>query len=370
VTATAGPVVGLLEQARQPCDDRRDLVIQASDDASPVAPAVMNNQPQPPKPFVVVRGEASAEHALDGAVVAIGNFDGVHRGHRAVIAAALARAKALSRPAAALTFEPHPRRFFRPNEPLFRLTDERAKLRLLAATGLSGAIVLRFDAALASLSAHDFIARVLLARFTVAGVAIGFDFHFGLNRAGSPDYLAAQGAKLGFAVDIVPRFEDAGRPVRSGPIRAALAAGRIAEANTLLGYPWFVSGKVIHGDKRGRELGYPTANMRLDPDCGLKHGIYAVRVGVGERRYDGVASFGRRPMFDQGTVLLEVFLFDFAGDLYGEMIDVAFLEWIRPERTFDTVEDLVRRMNEDAQLARAALAAAPDAFPRLGQVSL
>jgi riboflavin kinase / FMN adenylyltransferase len=367
VTATAGPVVGLLEQARQPCDDRRDLVIQASDDASPVAPAVMNNQPQPPKPFVVVRGEASAEHALDGAVVAIGNFDGVHRGHRAVIAAALARAKALSRPAAALTFEPHPRRFFRPNEPLFRLTDERAKLRLLAATGLSGAIVLRFDAALASLSAHDFIARVLLARFTVAGVAIGFDFHFGLNRAGSPDYLAAQGAKLGFAVDIVPRFEDAGRP---GPIRAALAAGRIAEANTLLGYPWFVSGKVIHGDKRGRELGYPTANMRLDPDCGLKHGIYAVRVGVGERRYDGVASFGRRPMFDQGTVLLEVFLFDFAGDLYGEMIDVAFLEWIRPERTFDTVEDLVRRMNEDAQLARAALAAAPDAFPRLGQVSL
>jgi riboflavin kinase / FMN adenylyltransferase len=127
---------------------------------------------------------------------------------------------------------------------------------------------------------------------------------------------------------------------------------------------------VIHGDKRGQELGYPTANMRLDPDCGLKHGIYAVRVGVGERRYDGVASFGRRPMFDQGTVLLEAFLFDFAGDLYGEMIDVAFLEWIRPERTFDSVEDLVRRMNEDAKLARAALAAAPDAFPRLGQVSL
>jgi riboflavin kinase/FMN adenylyltransferase len=330
----------------------------------------MNNQPQPPKPFVVVRGEASAEHALDGAVVAIGNFDGVHRGHRAVIAAALARAKALSRPAAALTFEPHPRRFFRPDEPLFRLTDERAKLRLLAATGLSGAIVLRFDAALASLSAHDFIARILLARFAVAGVAIGFDFHFGLNRAGSPDYLAAQGAKLGFVVDIVPRFEDAGGPVRSGPIRAALAAGRIAEANTLLGYPWFVSGKVIHGDKRGRELGFPTANMRLDPDCGLKHGIYAVRVGVGKRRYDGVASFGRRPMFDEGTVLLEAFLFDFAGDLYGEMIDVAFVEWIRPEHTFDSVEDLVRRMNEDAKLARAALAAAPDAFPRLGQVSL
>ena len=329
----------------------------------------MTDDPHSPEPLIVIRGEAPADHALDGAVVAIGNFDGVHRGHRAVIAAALARAKALSRPAAALTFEPHPRRFFRPEEPLFRLTDERAKLRLLAATGLTGAIVLRFDAALAGLSAQDFIGRVLLARFHVAGVAVGFDFHFGLNRAGSPDYLAAQGAKLGFAVDVVPRFEDAGRPVRSGPIRAALAAGRITEANAMLGYPWFVTAKVVHGDKRGRELGYPTANLRLDPDCGLKHGIYAVRVGVGGRRYDGVASFGRRPMFDEGTVLLEPSLFDFSGDLYGEEIDVAFSDWIRPELKFDRIEDLVRRMNEDTKLARVALAAKPDAFPRLGPVS-
>jgi len=329
----------------------------------------MTDKLPPREPFVVVRGEAPADHALDGAVVAIGNFDGVHRGHRAVIAAVLARAKALGRAAAALTFEPHPRSFFRPNEPLFRLTDERAKLRLLAATGLGGAIVLRFDAALAGLSAQDFVERILVARFAVAGVAIGPDFHFGLNRAGSPDYLAAQGAKLGFAVDVVPRFEDAGRPVRSGPIRAALAAGRVAEANELLGYPWFVSAEVVHGDKRGRDFGYPTANLRLDPACGLKHGIYAVRAGVGEHRYDGVASFGRRPMFDQGTVLLEVFLFDFSGDLYGEVVDVAFIDWIRPELSFDSVEDLVRRMNEDARLARAALSAAPDAFPKLGQVS-
>ncbi len=329
----------------------------------------MTDKLPPREPFVVVRGEAPADHALDGAVVAIGNFDGVHRGHRAVIAAVLARAKALGRAAAALTFEPHPRSFFRPEEPLFRLTDERAKLRLLAATGLGGAIVLRFDAALAGLSAQDFVERILVGRFAVAGVAIGPDFHFGLKRAGSPDYLAAQGAKLGFAVDVVPRFEDAGRPVRSGPIRAALAAGRVAEANELLGYPWFVSAEVVHGDKRGRDFGYPTANLRLDPACGLKHGIYAVRAGVGGHRYDGVASFGRRPMFDQGTVLLEVFLFDFSGDLYGEAIDVAFIDWIRPELKFDRVEDLVRRMNEDARLARAALSAAPDAFPKLGQVS-
>src|SRR5690606_31173499 len=149
------------------------------------------------------------------------------------------------------------------------------------------------------------------------GATIGFDFHFGAGRTGSPDHLAAAGARAGFAVDIVPRFEDNGRRISSGPIRAALGEGRVAEAADMLGYPWFVSGEVVHGDKRGRELGYPTANLRLDPTCGLKHGIYAVRAGINGRRHDGVASFGRRPMFDVGTVLLETFLFDFAGDLYG-----------------------------------------------------
>jgi riboflavin kinase / FMN adenylyltransferase len=328
----------------------------------------MSEPMQPKPPFVVVRGEGSADHALDGAVVAIGNFDGVHRGHRAGIAVARARAEALGRPAAALTFEPHPRNYFQPDAPLFRLTDERAKLRLLAATGLDGAIVLRFDAALAGLSAAEFVERILVGRFAVAGVVIGFDFHFGLNRAGSPGYLKAQGAKLGFAVDVVPRFEDEGRPVRSGPIRAALAAGEVAEANELLGYPWFVTAPVVHGDKRGRELGYPTANLNLDPGCALKHGIYAVRVGLRGRRYDAVANFGRRPMFDQGTVLLEVFLFDFSDDIYGEVIDVAFIAWIRPELKFDGVAALVQRMDEDSRLARAALARAPDAFPPLGQI--
>jgi riboflavin kinase/FMN adenylyltransferase len=312
--------------------------------------------------FHVVRDFAPAA-ALRGATVAIGNFDGVHRGHKAVIGAALSRARALAKPAAALTFEPHPRAFFNPNEPLFRLTDEAAKLRLLAATGLDGAIVLTFNAALAKLSAEDFVARVLVERFAISGAAIGFNFHFGANRAGSPDFLRRQGERHGFAVDVVPPLLDGGRPVSSGPIRAALAAGRVDEAAEFLGYPWFVSGTVVHGDKRGRELGFPTANLKLDPACALRHGIYAVRVAVGQRRYDGVASFGRRPMFDTGAVLLEIFLFDFSGDLYGAQIDVAFIAWLRDEAVFASAKDLVRQMEEDARFARAALARAGEAFP-------
>jgi riboflavin kinase/FMN adenylyltransferase len=312
--------------------------------------------------FQVVRDFAPGE-ALRGATVAIGNFDGVHRGHKAVIAAALARGRALGKPSVALTFEPHPRAFFNPDEPLFRLTPEAAKLRLLAATGLDGAIVLTFNADLAKLSAEDFVERVLVDRFAIAGAAIGFNFHFGANRAGSPEFLQAQGKQHGFAVDIVPPLLDGGRPVSSGPIRAALAAGRLADAAEFLGYPWFVSGTVVHGDKRGRELGFPTANLRLDPACALRHGIYAVRTAVAGQRYDGVASFGRRPMFDTGAVLLEIFLFDFSGDLYGANVDVAFTAWLRDEAMFASAKDLVRQMQEDSRLAREALARAGDAFP-------
>ncbi len=317
--------------------------------------------------FVVVHG-ARPHPALAGAVVAIGNFDGVHRGHRAVIAAAQQRAALLGRPAVALTFEPHPRRFLRPREPLFRLTDERAKLRLFASTGLAGAVVLKFDAALAEPKPEDFINDILLRRLGITGAAVGFDFRFGHQRAGTPDLLAAEGASRNFTVDIVPAVEVDGERISSGIIREALAAGRIEHANQLLGYPWFVSGEVVHGDKRGRELGYPTANMRLDSACGLRHGIYAVRIGVGSKRYDGVASFGRRPMFDVGTVLLEAFLFDFSGDLYGQTIDVAFIDWIRPELVFDSIDGLIRRMDEDSRIAQATLTKVPEAFPPLGTV--
>jgi riboflavin kinase/FMN adenylyltransferase len=321
----------------------------------------------PTNPFVVLRDSAPAD-ALRGAVVAIGNFDGVHRGHRAVIAAALARAKMAGRPAAAMTFEPHPAAILRPQQPMFRLTDASGKLRLLAATGLDGAVVLTFDAALASLSPEEFVQRILVKRYDIAGATVGFDFHFGKNRMGSPAFLQGEGARHGFTVDVLPPLQDEGRPVSSGTIRTALAAGRVIEAAELLGYPWFASATVIAGDRRGRELGYPTANMRLDPACGLKHGIYAVRVGVGGRLHDAVASFGRRPMFDNGAPLLEVFLFDFDGDLYGQSLDVAFIAWIRQERQFDSIEALVRQMDEDSALAREALARAPAAFPALGDI--
>lgn len=318
------------------------------------------------RPFAIVRdGDPGPLH---GAVVAIGNFDGVHRGHRTVIGAALKRAAALGRKAAALTFSPHPRRYFQPDAPMFSLSSERDRLRLLAATGLDGAIVMQFDAELAATSAQDFIEKILVGRFGIAGAAIGFDFHFGHKRGGSPAFLAAEGKRLGFAVDIVAPLENEGRPVSSGAVRAALSAGKVVEAAELLGAPWFISGEVIHGAKRGRELGYPTANIRLEPACGLKHGVYAVRTAVGGKRHDGVASFGIRPMFDAGAPLLEVFLFDFAGDLYGQIVDVAIIGWIRPELKFDSLETLKDAMAADTAQARDVLQRSAGAFPVLGQI--
>jgi riboflavin kinase/FMN adenylyltransferase len=319
----------------------------------------------PTKPFVVVRDLGAGLERLKGSVVALGNFDGVHRGHRHVIATALERARLLGRGAAVLTFEPHPRAFFRPDEQLFRLTDEANKLRLFAATGLDGAVVMTFDAKLAGLTAEAFVRDILVDRLAVGGAVVGFNFHFGKNRAGSPEFLVAEGAKHGFTVDIVPVFTDGGRPVSSGPVREALIRGEVTEAAELLGHPWFVTAAVIHGDKRGRELGYPTANLVLDPGCRLRHGIYAVRVGIGSERHDGVASFGRRPMFATATPLLEVFLFDFSGDIYGRTIDVAFIGWIREEMKFAGLDDLIRQMDDDSRRARELFVKSGNAFPPL-----
>jgi riboflavin kinase/FMN adenylyltransferase len=318
--------------------------------------------------FFVIRDRTPTTAIPKGAVVAMGNFDGVHLGHRAVIAGATTMAKRLGRPALAITFEPHPRSFFSPHTPQFRLTDETSKLRLLAGTGLDGAVVMTFDAERAGTSAQDFIEKDLIGRLGISGISIGYDFHFGKGRAGSPALLQSEAPRLGIEVHVQPHIDIDERPVSSTAIRMALAEGQIAEATAMLDGPWFITGEVIHGEKRGRDLGYPTANIRLDPHCGLRHGIYAVRVNLDRRLHDGVASFGRRPTFDNGAPLLEIFLFDFKGDLYGKTLDVAFIAYIRDELKFDGIEALIRQMDDDSVKARAALAAAPNAFPKLGAI--
>src|ERR1700716_2055799 len=318
--------------------------------------------------FTVIRDTTPATAIPKGAVVAMGNFDGVHLGPRAVFGPALQRGRAHSRPALAVTWEPHPRSFFSPNSPQFRLTDETGKLRLLAGTGLAGAVVMTFDKARAGTTAQDFIHHYLIERLGISGIAVGYDFHFGKGRVGSPRLFVSEDPRLGIEVDVQPHVDIEERPVSSSAIRMALAEGQIADATAMLGGPWFVAGDVIHGEKRGRDLGYPTANIRLPASCGLKPGIYAVRVGRGPERFDGVASFGRRPTFDNGAPLLEIFLFDFKGHLYGAALDVAFIALIREELKFDSVDALVRQMNDDSTRARAALGAAPGAFPKLGTV--
>jgi riboflavin kinase / FMN adenylyltransferase len=317
--------------------------------------------------FNLIRDTSPASAIPKGMVVAMGNFDGVHLGHRAVIDAALRMGQAHGRPAFAVTFEPHPRSYFSPNSPQFRLTDETTKLRLLSATGLAGAVVMTFDKRRAETTAQDFIHHDLIERLGISGIAVGYDFHFGKGRVGSPSLLVAEAPRLGIEVDVQAHVDIAERPVSSSAIRMALAEGQISEATAMLGGPWFITGEVVHGEKRGRDLGYPTANIRLDNNCGLKHGIYAVRVGLGDKRFDGVASYGRRPTFDNGAPLLEVFLFDFKGDLYGSRLDIAFIAFLREELKFDGVEALIRQMNDDSRLARERLAAA-GVFPKLGVI--
>jgi riboflavin kinase/FMN adenylyltransferase len=307
-------------------------------------------------PFLVCRDGEPVPTALQGAVVAIGNFDGVHRGHQALLAAVREAAGGDRRPGAVLTFEPHPRAYFNPDAPLFRLTPEPVKLALFERFGLDGAFVRRFDGNLASLSAEAFVSSVLVGELRVSGIAVGHDFHFGRGREGTPTRLEELCRANGLNCTVVPAVVEAGCNVSSSAIRAALERGDVALANRLLGYRWFVRADVRPGDARGRTLGYPTANLRLGDDCRLRHGIYAVRAILDGRPFDAVASFGRRPTFDNGAPLLEVHLFAFAGDLYGRVLDVEFVGWIRGEERFDTVEALVARMDEDSEQARHMLA--------------
>ena len=313
--------------------------------------------------MILVQDPASPPPGLTGAVVAIGTFDGVHRGHAAVIAQAQALAARLGRPAAALTFEPHPVDYFAGPGTIFRLTPVDEKMRCLARLGLDGLVVLTFDAGLASLSAEDFVREILVKGLGISAAVVGYDFHFGKARGGSPGFLIDAGQRYGFEVEIVEQVvADADGPpeaVQSNSARVALEAGDVARAARLLGHPWFIVGEVVHGQKLGRTLGFPTANVVLDPSCRLRHGIYAVRFSVDGQTFGGVANFGRRPtVTDAGAPLLEVFVFDFDGDLYGKTVEVAFVDWIRGEEKFPGLEALVQAMNRDKDKARALLASA------------
>jgi riboflavin kinase / FMN adenylyltransferase len=307
-----------------------------------------------PRPFAVVR--AAEPGPLAGAVVALGNLDGVHLGHQALIAEAKRLAAMRGGPAAALTFEPHPRTFFNRAAPVFRLSPEPSKLALLRCFGLDGAIVLPFDQALAALSPEAFVDELLVRRLRLGGLTVGQGFRFGKGREGSPERLRELGSAHGLTCTIVADITADGAAVSSTAVRERLEAGDVEGAERLLGYRWFVAGEVRHGEKRGRQLGFPTANLRLGDDCRLRHGIYAVRASLPEGRIaDGVASFGRRPTFDNGAPLLETYLFDSVGDLYGQALQVEFVAWIRGEERFDSVDALVGRMRLDSAKARARL---------------
>lgn len=310
--------------------------------------------------FTLARDPAFPPQGLAGCVAAIGNFDGVHRGHKAVIARARGLAAQLGRPCAVLTFEPHPSDFFAREKVIFRLTPSAAKARLLARLGLDGMIELAFDAGLAGLSAANFVDAILVRRLGISAAVAGYDFHFGKGRLGTPVFLQDAGARLGFCVDIVPKIladaEGSLDAVSSTATRAALERGDIDEARELLGHDYFVTGAVIRGKQLGRTLGFPTANIALDPSCRLAHGIYAVRAAVDGVTRGGVASYGRRPTFDNGPPLLEVFVLDFAGDLYGRDMEVCFAGFLRGEVKFDSAAALVEQMRRDETQARGMLA--------------
>jgi len=297
-----------------------------------------------------------------GAAVALGNFDGLHLGHQVLLREVTAQARRLGAAPGVVTFEPHPRRFFAPDSEPFRLTTLRTKVRLLRQAGVERVFALRFDAALAAREPEDFAEGILGRELGVRHVAVGADFRFGRRRRGDVDLLARCGARAGYSVGVVPlqHIASAGGDslVSSSAIRQALREGRPREATRLLSRPWEIEGAVRHGAKRGRALGYPTANIALPGLLRPAYGVYAVRVaGDGfDRPADGVPNLGISPMFSYAEPLLEVHLFDFAGDLYGRHLRVSLIDYLRGELRFDTLDELVEQMHEDSRQARQALA--------------
>lgn len=307
---------------------------------------------------------------LDGdarsGVVVIGNFDGVHEGHRQVIARARAIADGLGSPLTVLTFEPHPRQYFQPDAPSFRLTPLRSKSRQMEPLGIDALVALPFDERVASRTADAFIDDILIGALAARHVVIGYDFAFGKGRSGNPQTLQEAGARHGFGVTCVEaaKAED-GAEFSSTQVRQLLRDGKPADAAAYLGRPWEVEGHVQHGDKRGRQLGFPTANVDLEGYLLPAFGVYAVRLRMADTVdgedagwIDGVANLGMRPTIGDEKVLLEVHLFDFSGDIYGRSVRVALVDFLRPEKKFDGLEALTAQIATDSTQAREILAAA------------
>jgi riboflavin kinase/FMN adenylyltransferase len=299
--------------------------------------------------------------ALRGAVIALGNFDGFHLGHQAVAGEAIGWAKAEGRPSIIATFDPHPVRHFRPDVPPFRLTTLEQRQELYLAAGATAMLVFHFDAELAGTSAEDFVQRILIDRFGAHGVVTGGDFTFGRGAKGNVDLLRTLGGDLGLQSRVVEPVADGGEVVSSSRIREALRDGDPQLAARLLTRPFAIRGIVEHGDKRGRTIGYPTANLAIDSYLRPKYGIYAVTgriLATGEVLH-GAANIGIRPQFEPPKELLEPYFFDFSGDLYGQEIEVAFHHFLRGEAKFDGLEALIEQMDKDCAEARRLLSAQP-----------
>lgn len=292
---------------------------------------------------------------LRGSALAIGNFDGVHRGHQKVLEVALEHARAAGIAAGVMVFEPHPRVFFQPKRPLFRLTPLAAKLELFRLLGLDFAAVLPFDAELAALDGEQFVSRILVGGFGVSQVVIGDNFFFGAGRSGNPQVLTQLGEKYGFANTIVALQGEAGDRFSSSRVRELLQEGDPRGAAEMLGYWWRIRGTVTGGAQRGTWLGFPTANITLEDSQEFHHGIYAVRIYIDGKAHHGAAYLGTRPTFDDGRPVLETFLFDFSQNIYGREIEVELVDFIRQDQRFRDPDALKVKMREDCDTARRLL---------------
>jgi riboflavin kinase / FMN adenylyltransferase len=313
-------------------------------------------------PMLIFRHYTGVPEAGRGAVIALGNFDGVHRGHQAVIGTARELARQMDSKLGVMTFEPHPRSYFQPDTPPFRLSPFRIKVRHMESFGVDLLYALRFDAKLAALSAEDFVSDILVAGFGVRHVVIGYDFKFGAGRRGDGDFLIQQGEINEFGVSVVQPARDVVDEVYSSSlIRDYLRNGQPQRAAALFGHLWEIEGRVLHGDQRGRTIGFPTANVDLGEYMRPAFGVYAVRAGVPQDGrvvwYDGVANLGLRPTVGGERLLLEVHLFDYAGDLYGQHLRVALVDFLRPERKFTDFSALKAQIDDDARQARQLLLA-------------